>query len=262
MSNPVLRDYEATYRRSELALPLVVGIAIVGGSVVTAVIVWTAGDQGFEGRVLSAAGVLVLALLSVFLVIFRRHRWTLKQDGIVIEERPKVPLTGLPHRTFVTYGDIVAFCEVESGFDHLIENVARNGRRYRMVQRMVQKKGEKFMRPDANALLGDLKTSIRDAAANAGVKLPATTQALSFWNTIPGLAFLGFLFAVSLAICGGVVLALFEGFTTSQPRGGEALAILLLLPVGAFILLRKMLKRRWKVLETLRQAVPANPVRR
>ena len=74
-----------------------------------------------------AAGILVLALLSVFLVIFRRHRWTLEKDGIAIQERPKVPLTGLSHRAFVTYGDIVAFCEVESGFDHLIEIVARNG---------------------------------------------------------------------------------------------------------------------------------------
>jgi hypothetical protein len=250
-----ITDYEATYRRSELALPLVVGIAIVGGLVVTAIVVWTPGDQGFEGRVLSAAGILVLALLSVFLVIFRRHRWTLEKDGIAIHERPKVPLTGLSHRAFVAYGDIVAFSEVESGFDYLIEIVARNGRRYRMAQTMVQMKGERFMRIDVNALLGDLKASIRDAAANAGVPLPATTQGLSFWNTIPGLAFIGFLFAMSLAICGGIVLALFEGFTTRQPRGSEALAILLLLPVGAFILLRKMARRRRKVLATLRQAV-------
>jgi hypothetical protein len=259
MNEPALNDYEATYRRSELALPLVVGIAIVGGSVAAALVVWTPADQGFEGRVLSAAGILVLALLSVFLVIFRRHRWTLQKNGIAIHERPRVPLTGLPHRAVVAYYEIIAFSEVESGFDHLIEIVARNGRRYRMAQRMVQIKGEKFMRPDGNALLGDLKASIRDAAANAGVKLPATTQALSFWNTIPGLAFLGFLFAVSLVICGGIVLALFEGFTTSQPRGGEALAVLLLLPVGAFYLLWKMLRRRWAVLASLRHN---SPVRR
>jgi len=250
-----ITDYEATYRCSELALPLVVGIAIAGGLAITAIVVWTPADQGFEGRVLSAAGILMLALLSVFLVIFRRHRWTLNKQGIAIHERPKVPLTGLSHRALVAYNDIIAFREVESGFDHLIEIVARNGRRYRMAQKMVQMKGERFMRIDANALLGDLKVSIRDAAANAGVKLPATTQALSFWNTIPGLAFIGFLFATSLAICGGVVLALFEGFTTRQPRGSEALAILLLLPVGAFILLRKMARRRREVLATLRQAV-------
>lgn len=250
-----ITDYEATYRRSELALPLVVGIAIVGGLAIAALVVWTPADQGFEGRVLSAAGILMLALLSVFLVIFRRHRWTLNKQGIAIHERPRVPLTGLSHRALVAYNDIIAFREVESGFDHLIEIVTRNGRRYRMAQRMVQMKGERFMRVDANALLGDLKASIRNAAANAGLSLPATTQGLSFWNTVPGLAFIGFLFAMSVAICGGIVLALFEGFTTRQPRGSEALAILLLLPAGAFILLRKMARRRREVLATLRQAV-------
>src|SRR5688572_16479126 len=120
-----ISDYQATYRRSELALPLVVGIAIVGGLVLTAIVVWTPGDQGFEGRVLSAAGILMLALLSVFLVIFRRHRWTLNKDGIAIHERPRVPLTGLSHRALVPYNEIIAFREVESGFDHLIEIVTR-----------------------------------------------------------------------------------------------------------------------------------------
>lgn len=249
-----ITDYEATYRRSELALPLVVGIAIVGGSAVTALVVWTPADQGFEERVLSAAGILMLALLSVFLVIFRRHRWTLQKDGIAIHERPRVPLTGLSHRALVAYGDIIAFREVESGFDHLIEIVARNGRRYRMAQKMVQEKGKRFLSVDMNARLGDLKVSIKNAATRSGKPLPATTQGLSFWNTIPGLAFIGFLFAVSLVICGGVVLALLEGFTT-RPRGSDALAILLLLPVGAFILLRKMARRRREVLAGLRRAV-------
>lgn len=256
--NAPLTDYEATYRRSELAMPLVVGIAIVGGLVMTAIVVWAPTDQGFEGLVLSAAGILVLAVLSVFLVMFRRHRWTLTKHGMAIHERPKVPLTGLPHRAIVAYGEIIAFREVESGFDHLIEIVARNGRRYRMAQRMVQEKGKRFLSVDANALLGDLKTSIRDAAANAGVKLPATTQGLSFWNTIPGLAFIGFLFAVSLVISGGVLVALVHGFTTRQHKGGEMIAIFLLLPVGAFILLRKMLRRRWAVLASLRQNSPVS----
>jgi hypothetical protein len=257
--NAPLTDYEATYRRSELAMPLVVGIAIVGGLALTAIVVWIPTDRNFESRVLSAALVFVVALLSVFLVIFRRHRWTLEKDGISIHERPRVPLAGISHRAFVPYRDIIAFRDLESGFDYLIEIVARNGRRYRMAQAMVQEKGKRFMSVDMNARLGDLAASIRDAAARAGAPLPATTQGMSFWNTIPGLAFIGFLLLVSLIICGGVVLALTEGFTTRQPRGGEAMAILLLLPVGAFILLRKMWRRRQTVLASLRQN---SPVRR
>ncbi|MGE0151199.1 MAG: hypothetical protein AB7R90_01180 [Reyranellaceae bacterium] len=253
MSAPPLTDYEATYRRSELALPLLVGIAIVGGLALAAIVAWTPPDRNFQSLVLRAAAILVVALLSIFLVIFRRHRWTLKQDGIAIHERPKVPLTGLSHRAFVAYADIIAFRDVESGFDYLVEIVARNGRRYRMAQKTVTKRGDRFAGVDPNARLGDFKTSIRDAAASAGAPLPATTQGMSFWNTIPGLAFIAFLFAVSLVLSAGVVWALFEGFTTRQPRGGEALAIMLLLPVGAFYLLRKMLRRRWQVLASLRQ---------
>ncbi len=255
MSQGELTDYEATYRRSELALPLLVGIAIMGGLALAAIIAWRPADRGFESLVLSAAGILVVAMLSVFLVIFRRHRWTLQKDGIAIHERPKVPLTGIPHRAFVAYADIIACRDVESGFDYLIEIVARNGRRYRMAQKMVTKRGDRFPGVDINARLGDFKTAIRDAAARAGATLPATTQGMSFWNTIPGLAFIAFLFAVSLVISGGVLGALFQGLTTRQPRGGEAIAILLLLPVGAFILLRKMVRRRRAVLASLRQAV-------
>lgn len=240
-------------------MPLLVGIAIVGGLALAAIIAWTPRDRNLESAVLSAGAVLVVALLSIFLVIFRRHRWTLKKDGIAIHERPKVPLTGVSHRAFVAYGDIIAFRDVESGFDYLIEIVTRQGRRYRMAQAMVQKKGERFALPDTNARLGDLKVAIQNAAVQAGTPLPATTQGMSFWNTIPGLGFIGFLLAVSLVISGFIVFALSQGFTTRQYRGGEAMAILLLLPVGAFILLRKMWLRRRDVLQSLRQA---SPVRR
>ncbi|MDF3075602.1 MAG: hypothetical protein K0S54_3269 [Alphaproteobacteria bacterium] len=259
--NAPLTDYQATIRRSELAIPLLIGFMILGGLALAAVLLWAHGQQ-MVSLILATAGVTVAGALSCMVIAFRVHRWTLKPDGIAIHERPKVPLTGLSHRAFVAFADIIAFRDVESGFDYLIEIVTRQGRRYRMAQKMVQKKGERLPMPDMEARLGDLVVSLRDAAARAGAPLPSTTQGLSFWNTIPGLAFIGFLLAVSLVISGVVVFALVHGFTTRQPRGGEAIAILLILPVGAFILLRKMLKRRWKVLETLRQAVPAGPIRR
>lgn len=261
MTEQGLNDYQATYRRSELAVPLLVGIMILAGGAMTLIILYARRPQ-LESMLFITAGVTVAGLLSIFLVLFRRHRWTLKKDGVAIHERPKVPLTGLSHRAFVAYGDIIAFRDVQSGFDHLIEIVTRKGRRYRMAQAMAQKKGERLPLPDMNARLGDLAATIRAAAARAGHPLPATTQGLSFWNTIPGLGFIFFLLAISLVISGFVAWALLQGFTTRQPRGGETMAILLLLPIGAFILLRKMWRRRQEVLESLRQAGPVAPVRR
>lgn len=255
MSQGELTDYQATLRRSEIAMPLVIGIAIIAGLAMTAIVMWADGPE-LEPLVMVAGGVTVVALLSCLLVLFRTHRWTLKPDGIEIHERPKVPLTGISHRALVRYDDIVAFREVQSGFDHMLEIVTRQGRRHRMAQKMVQPAGERFASPDMAARLGDLAQSIRNAAARAGRPLPATTQGLSFWNTIAGLAFLVFLFAVSLVIAGGIVLALLDGFTSSQPRRGEMMAILLLLPIGAFYLLRKMLRRRGEVLASLRQNAP------
>ncbi len=255
MNEPQLGDYQATYRRSELALPLLVGIALIAGGAMTLLLLYVPGSQ-LETMFLTVAGVTLIALLSCLVILFRVHRWTLKQDGIAIHERPKVPLAGLSHRAFVAYGDIIAFRDVQSGFDYLIEIVARNGRRYRMAQAMVQEKGKRFLSVDMNARLGDLAASIRAAAAQAGQPLPATTQGMSFWNTIPGLGFLAFLLVASLAISGVVAWALLQGFTTRQTRGGEAIALALLLPVGAFMLLRKMWLRRREVLQSLRQASP------
>ena len=85
-------------------------------------------------------------------------------------------------------------------------------------------------------------------AAEAGHALPAMSEGLSFWNSAPGLAFLTIIFAISLVISGAVAWALWEGMTVSpRARGGEALAILLLLPFGAGYLLRRSWKRRTTV---------------
>ncbi len=250
-----LADYQATIRRSEIAMPALIGVAMLAGLVVTGVVLWADGPA-LESSILVVAAATVAGLLWCLAMAFRVHRWTATGDGVVIHERPKLPLTGLSHRALVRWPDIVAFRDVESGFDFLIEIVTRDGRRYRMAQTMVQEKGKRLLSVDPNARLGDFVASLQRSAARAGHPLPATTQGFSFWNTVPGLAFVGFLLALSLAISAVVVFALLEGFTTRQPRGGEALAILLLLPVGAFWLLRRLWRRRRVVLESLRQSRP------
>lgn len=253
-----LADYQATIRRSEIAMPALIGVAMLAGFAVTGIVLWVEGPA-LESSILIVAAATVAGLLWSLAMAFRVHRWTVTDIGIAIHERPKLPLTGLPHRALLRWADIVAFRDVESGFDSLIEIVTRDGRRYRMAQKIVQKKGKRLLSVDANARLGDFIALLERSAARAGHPLPATTQGFSFWNTVPGLAFIGFLLLLSLAIAALVVLALLEGFTIRQPRGGEALAILLLLPVGAFWLLRRMWRRRRVVLENVRQP---SPVRR
>ena len=64
---------------------------------------------------------------------------------------------------------------------------------------------------------------------------------------------------VSLPIVAATAFALFDGgIKPGQPRGGQAIAIFLLLPVGAGYLMVKSLRRRRAVLASLRAATPAS----
>jgi hypothetical protein len=256
MANPL--SYQSTYRRSEIAIPMLIGVLILFGAGMTLILLYLP-TRNFEGSLLSFAGITVGMLLYILLSTFRRHRWTLQPQGMEIEEGPRVPLMGRKRRTFVPFADIVALRDVQSGFDVLIEIVTRRGARHRLSQALVQEKGQRLGQPDPNAPLSGFAQAIRDAAAKSGVCPPAPAQGLSFWNTGPGIGFQAFLLILALAISGVVVFALVHGFTVRQARGGEAMAIMLLLPVGAFWLLRKSLRRRREVLESLRQN---SPVRR
>jgi hypothetical protein len=131
-----MTGYQATYRQSERALPVLLGIVavMVGGIVV---IINYADGRNLQTMIFSLIGFAVFSMLIVLLTTFWFHRWTLQPDGIQIHERPKVPLMGLSRRAVIPFPAIAALRRVESGFDYIIEIVTRDGRRYRMPQAMI-----------------------------------------------------------------------------------------------------------------------------
>jgi hypothetical protein len=175
---------------------------------------------------------------------FRVHRWTLLPGGVEISQRPKVPFTGLSRKTVVPFREIAALRNVESGMDRLIEIATRDGRRFRLSQAMTAS-ATGIGRPDTEANLWAFAASIRDAAERSGTPLPALSEGLSFWNSATGLTLLVIMFVITLVISAAVAWALWDGMTLdTRARGGQAIAILLLLPIGAGWLLIKSLRRR------------------
>ncbi len=236
-------DYQATYRRSEVAIPALLAVVAIFIAATVAMVKYVDGRH-FETAFFSLAGFVVVSLGVILMTTFRVHRWMVLPHGVEIFQRPKVRFAGLSRKTVVPFQEIAALRNVESGFDRLIEIVTRDGRRFRLSQAYVGGAAG-IGRPDPGADLWAFAASIRDAAERAGTPLPALSEGLSFWNSAVGLTLIAIMFAISLAISAAVAFALWDGMTVNpRPRGGEAIAILLLLPVGAGWLLIKSLKRR------------------
>ena len=236
-------EYESTYRRSEEAIPCLLAIAVAFVVAIFAIVRFVDG-RDLETAIAALVGATIVSLGAVLATVFRVHHWTVRPDGIEIGQRPRLRFAGLSRRTIVRFADIAGLYRIDSGLERQIEIATRDGRRFRLAQALVGGSAE-IARPDARADLDAFARSIRDAATRAGAVLPATMEGLSFWNSGVGLALLVVLFALSLLIAGVVVVALWEGMTIGpRPRGGETLAILLLLPVGAGYLLVKSLRRR------------------
>jgi len=208
-------------------------------------------DPRVMDAILALVGAVVVAALLILLTVFRIHSWTIEAGGVRIWERPRVPLMGWDRRASVSFADILGVRRVESGFDHLLEIVTSDGRRYRLPQRMVTDRTT-LARPDPAADLDGFAASLHAAARQAGCELPAS-EGLSFWNTLPGIAFIIVLLTIACVISAAVAWALWDGMTTSQSRGGYAAAIALLLPVGAGLLLLKAIKRRRLVLTAMKR---------
>ena len=68
----------------------------------------------------------------------------------------------------------------------------------------------------------------------------------------PGLTLLGIMLLASLALAAIALWGLWEGATV-RSRGGEAVAILVLLPVGVGWILRRSWQRRRSVLQAIRR---------
>ena len=234
--------YEATYRRAEVALPSLVGVVALYFAGIWLVLQHP-GDPRVLDAILGLTGAVVVAALVILLTVFRIHAWTMEAGGIRISERPKVPLMGFGRRAFVPFADILGVHHVESGFDRRLEIVTADGRSYRLPQRLVAAGARSLPQLDPAADLDGFAAALHAAARQAGRALPQS-EGLSFWNTLPGIAFIAVLFAIACAIAAAVAWALLDGMTTTQPRGGHFAAIALALPVGAGWLLLKVIRRR------------------
>lgn len=237
--------YEATYRRAEVALPSLVGVVALFFAGLWLVLQHPTDDR-VMAAVLGLTGAVVAAALVILLTVFRVHRWTIEAGGVRISERPKVPLMGWGRRASVPFADIIGVRHVESGFDRMLEIVTADGRRFRLPQRMVAPDARSLAQPDTAANLDGFAASLHAAARQAGRELPRS-EGLSFWNTLPGIAFIVGLFVIACAIAAAVAWALLDGMTTTT-RSGYAAGIALVLPVGAGWLLLKTIRRRRLVL--------------
>jgi hypothetical protein len=243
--------YESIYRRSELAIPALLLIVLAIFAMITAVVRIPLDGNKVMAFLPYAFGGVLLAIVFIGLSAFRVHRWTLEPSGVRIEERPKIPLTGLRRNATIAFSDIAALRRVQSGFDAQIEIEAKNGRRFRIAQEYRHSSPAVIGVPDP-AKLEALEAAIRATAAAAGFVLPER-EGLSFWNGPVGLFIQVMLLLFALTIAGVVLWTLFDGTPPrARPRMGEAEAIALLLPVGAAYLLYRSLKRRRAVLKTQR----------
>ena len=203
--------------------------------------------------VFGSLGATLLAIVVIALASFRVHRWTVLADGIRIEERPKVPLTGLRRRATVAFGDVMALHRVQSGFDARLELRARDGRRFRLAQAFGPEDARGVRVPDP-AGLANFAAAIEGALRAAGHPMPDLAEALSFWNRPAGLAVLTVAFALALVMGIGVVWSfIVEGAPPARARAGEMMGILILLPVGAAYLLIRSVQRRRAVLAAQRR---------
>jgi hypothetical protein len=239
-------SYQSTYRRSEMAMPALLGILALIIVLATVIVRVPVDGNTIVAFLPFVAGAIIIAIVFVGMAAFRVHRWTIEPGGIRIEERPKVPLTGFRRSANLSFQEIAALRRVQSGFDFQLEIATRDGKLFRLAQ--VQRPGTRggLNLPDPESL-EKFASSIRSAAVAAGSELPATAEGLSFWNGPVGILLLAVMFIVSLAVAAAALWGLWEGMRV-RPRMGEAEAIAILLPFGAAYLLFKSLKRRRAVL--------------
>lgn len=187
-----------------------------------------------------------MALFVVLLLaVMRKHRWTLQPGALLIEEKPLVPFTGRRRTRHLGLGEIALLSRVQNGADDVIEVRATTGARFRMGPAALP--GGRLRAMDT-AGLEAFAAQLRHAIAAAGHQAPPLLDGLGFWNRAPGLAFIGLLLVPSLGLSGLMVVGIFSGAEVRGGNGGQAAAILLLLPVGVGWMLRKAWRRRRAVL--------------
>jgi len=248
MSDIGRTEYQATYRRTELALPALLGVLVFGAAGAIVGLEFVDAQRGLTVIVVLFV-IMMVAMLVILVATFRLHRWTIAADGIHIVERPSLPLTGFVHTAVVAYPDIAALRRVESGLDPLLEIVTRTGRCYRMMRAMTGPWGRRVADPDAG--LDAFADAIRAGARRSGHLVPALSEGLSFWNRPGGLACLAAMLLVALAIAGGAAWVMIDSWSRGLPVNPRMLSIVLLLPPAAGLVLLRAVRRRRAVLAAL-----------
>lgn len=235
-------SHRALYRSSPLILGgllAALALAIAGGAAGLQIV---ARDQRLP-LVLGMLGVFVLIFTACALAALRRHRWTIETDGVLIDERPVVPLAGRRRVRRVPFDRIAALSNAPNGADEVLALTTRDGERFVLPPR-------RDRMPD-QAGLAAFASQLQAAMAKAGSVAPPVTDGLGFWNRPPGLALLGITLAVSLAVAAVILWGLWHG-AASRVKTHEAAAFLVALPIAVGWLLRRSWQRRRAVMKAMR----------
>jgi len=242
--------HQGLYRNTPLAFGGLMGaIALLVAGIAAAMMIATTGDQLLP-LVLGSLGLFVLIAVVCMLAALRRHRWTIEADAVLIEERPLVPLTGRRRVRRVPFTGIAALSSVQNATDDLLTMTTGDGERFALPPGLAP--GEGLVRPPDQEGLAAFASQLQTAMAAAGRAAPPVAEGLGFWNRPAGLTLLGIMLLASLALALGALWGLWEGATVRH-RGGEAVAILVLLPVGVGLILRRSWRRRRSVLQAIRR---------
>jgi hypothetical protein len=183
----------------------------------------------------------IVAIVCVSFASVARHRWTLSDDALEIEETAKLNWLWPIRRATIPFTEIAAMRRVESGFDVMLELETTSGVRHRLMQGQARNKTGVLL-PDKTGL-NKFGNTLRKAALAAGVT-PSFQDGLGFWNRPAGLLVLTVLLCGTLGLSGLILYGMISGTHVPQGAAMQGLALVLLLPFGvAYALYRSLMQR-------------------
>jgi hypothetical protein len=243
--------HQGLYRNSPLILGGLLGsIALLVGGFAAAMHIATTGDELLP-LALGTLGVFVLTNAACMLAALRRHHWAIDGQAVLIEERPLVPLTGRRRARRIPFGEIASLSSVQNAMDDLLTLTTRDGKRFVLPPGLAPSEG--LVRMPDQAGLGAFAGQLQAAMTAAGIAAPPVADGLGFWNRPAGLTLMSITLLASLALAAIALWGMWEG-ATARHRGGEAVAILVMLPVGVAWMLRRSWRRRRSVLRAARDS--------
>ncbi len=146
--------HQGLYRNAPLLLGGLLGsIALLAAGIAAALHIATTGDELLP-LVFGTLGLFVLTAFVCMLLALRRHRWTVDEQAVLIEERPLVPLTGRRRARRVPFGEIAALSNVQNAVDDLLTLTTRDGARFVLPPGLVPERRRIFRRPFSHATAG------------------------------------------------------------------------------------------------------------